>query len=317
MEKYKKFTRQSVVPFLLLAVTYDLFAGQTQSEPSAPLFQTESAAEQSASVTSAEAIESPDTKELSDKLNMIRGTLTGKGAAHYYTFKAIRGQKVILSTLSGSPDKEGWKVEFKIGGDWVAKKSDEPVIFSELLPGDLVTARVVRSTDNIEQDQSYVIAMGSFPELKNSVLKGTGNNSMVPLAEGSRILGAQTYSGMTFKAYFTDSSGVPLEGGRVPLNIFLTEKSINPSLIKEAFSDASGSAEISFDIGKCYGGQKNSKRNAAEAPALFWNSQYNVGGWFAYDGVIGDQSLKTFAKHIYGIAHVCSRTLVKGRADRW
>ncbi|MEQ7922038.1 hypothetical protein ABQX22_22780 [Xanthomonas sp. WHRI 1810A] len=317
MGKYKKFTRQSIVPFLLLAVTYDLFAGQTQSEPSAPLFQTESAAEQSAPVTSAKAIESPDMNGLSDKLHIIRETLKGKGVAHYYKFKAVRGQKVILSTPIRLSNEEEWKVEFKKDGLWEAKTSIEPIIFSELLPGDFVIVRVTHMSNVVELDTPYVIALGSYPIIKNTDLRGTGNNSMVPLADGSRILGAQTYSGVFFRAEFADSTGVPLEGGRVLLSIFLTEKAVQPNLIKEAFSDANGEAKISFELGKCYGGEKNSKRNVAGSPPLFWNSQYNVGGWYAHDGIVGDQSSRIYAQHVYGIAHVCSRTLVRGQADRW
>jgi hypothetical protein len=266
-------------------------------------------------------IDEPILKELSDQLHLIENSLNNRSSAHYYGFTALRGQKVILSTPTGAPSTKAWKVEYHEGGGWKTKQDKEPIVFSSLLPGDFVIVRVTHKQSGSESESGqklpYSIALGSYPVMSDVKWDVPTISARVPVTDTSRSLGTQTHSELTFRAKFTDSTNAPLKGGLAMLRIFLVSTSTQPDLTKYVLSDENGFATLDVALDKCYGGEMTSQRNAVDSNLHYWDSEYNVGGWYAFDGVIGNESLRESAKYVSGFAHICRQTLMRGRVDRW
>jgi hypothetical protein len=56
--------------------------------------------------------------DLPDELNKIRGSLEIGEDAKYYTFTAIRGQKVMIREIRYNDQKSPWKIEYKVDQVW-------------------------------------------------------------------------------------------------------------------------------------------------------------------------------------------------------
>lgn len=63
---------------------------------------------------------------------------------------------------------------------------------------------------------------------------------------------------------------------------------------------------------KCYREELAAQRNDAGG-THHWVSTYNVGPWLVFDKLIGTESKESEVKKMAGFAHICARTLNRGR----
>lgn len=272
-----------------------------------------------ASSTMAQEVES-DTHTLScvglpDEVNYFTQKLESKSAVHCYTFKALRGQAVMLSTPG--PDAQSfWQVDYLEGGQWKQKQSINVLKISDLSPGADVVVKVSHKPESEYQSRDYSLGFGSYPVLKEANLTAPAIRNRVPVSDSGWVAGLQTHGELTVESKFTDSTGHPLKGAVATLRIFLTLGSQKPELEKTFRSDEKGMATQAFKLDKCYGGERTAERNDAQGKG-YWVSDYNVGQWFVFDGLIGRESEVHEAKKTAGFAHICRQVLKRGRTDRW
>ncbi|MEB0042006.1 MULTISPECIES: hypothetical protein [unclassified Pseudomonas] len=62
-------------------------------------------------------IAQPQYTVLPDKLNTMTGTLDNDLDVKYYTFTAVRGQKVMIHELGRTSANSPWKIEYKTDKD--------------------------------------------------------------------------------------------------------------------------------------------------------------------------------------------------------
>jgi hypothetical protein len=260
--------------------------------------------------------EEPVFNELSDELHFINKSLSSDQSAHYYGFIALRGQKVLLATPAGAPEGTAWKFEYHKDGEWKEKVGKAPLVFDSLRAGEFIIVRVKHRENNLFTADPYIMALGSYPVMTGAEMTGPAGIRRVPAGDTSRVLGTQTHSELTFKAKFTDSTGVALKGGLAMVRILLKSTSAAPDIKKYAFSDSRGEANLEIVSGKCSAGELISRQNEPDLKNKHWVSDYNVAGWYAFNGLLGDESLQQSAKHVLGIAHICNHRLKTGVVNR-
>lgn len=247
--------------------------------------------------------------ELPDQLNIFDKRLANEDSVHYFSFKVVRGQDAVLVTPSHNVAEVSWRVEYFLSGRWQVKNTNQPIVFSDLKPDDFVLVRIFHDKEKVFFGGTYGLAIGSYPVLAQSKLEGPADMARVPLTN-IRVMGTQTNGPLIFKALFKDTTGRPLKGGIAKLHLFKTLDSSRVDVAQSVESDETGWASLSFDISRCTSGGFAAKaiKPMPHGYIYTWVTSYNVGGWYAFDSIIGSEDVNDH--YVFGLGHVCSQKLV-------
>jgi hypothetical protein len=256
----------------------------------------------------------PICEALSDQVHTLDGHLPDKATVKCYSFKALRGQNVLL--VNRAPAVGAFLlVEYFHDGQWKAGHPTSTTIISDLSPGDEVKVRIAYRQDRNYADTPYRLSFGSYPVMTDVTLTAPPVVNRVPVADTGWVVGLQTHGELTYQASFTDSTNTPLKGAIGNLRLYSNLGVEKPDVSHGITADDSGKASVSFKLDKCYGGEQISERNDRQG-THYWRSYYNVVRWYAYDEMIGTESEIEASSRMEAFAHICQQQLIRGRAER-
>ncbi|MBX8530662.1 hypothetical protein K5D32_13390 [Pseudomonas cichorii] len=243
--------------------------------------------------------------ELPDKLNTIIDSLANDADVKYYSFTAIRGQRVLINQIN--PENSPWLIEYKESDTWKTKHGDEAFATPNMNPGQQVQIRVSKkSYRNIKKDEHYKILFGSAPRLADTEVTGDVEhfNTQFGKHRAYRVLNWQTR--------IVDYKGHPLEGVRVTLELNTNQNSNSKNILSQGISNKSGFFRTSLALPECQG------EDRTEPFWLWqygfrtkWQLTYNTGYWFAYPDSHenGGAGSKTGIKTSF--VHICTQKIIR------
>ena len=168
----------------------------------------------SSQVSSELSTDTQNAVELSDKIHQISQTLYSVSTVHHYSFTALRGQNVLLTT-PGSHYNKLWTVDYQVDDSaWTPKRHSGAERISGLKPGAQVKVRV-RAVDGVGFEKAeYKIVFGSFPHMRYDLHNEKGILEISAIQKNREgFFATQGFKEATLEASFTDSKAYPLEGG--------------------------------------------------------------------------------------------------------
>ncbi len=253
-------------------------------------------------VAVAPVMEEPVFNVLTDKVHIINARLNSAAAEHYYGFTALRGQDVILDLKSG----QAIKVERHIDGAWTLITDKGINTLKNLKAGEEIIIRVTHHQATPFGAGQYSMVFGSYPILKKFDLQGEGNVLRIPYGYSEPAwLPGQAHKEASVMAQFTDSTGVPLEGGVVSYGLKL-DGDDRENMTGTLISDNQGKASILLNIGTCQGGvQARDFVDYSQGYNNTWRTDYRV-GHYVFQNFLAGSSVS--AKYKFG--HVCDQRLI-------
>lgn len=297
MDNNKSATGRLLLSGLFLAMSCHAFAqgesGVAGAVPDAP---------QEISTSRAET---PGVVVLSDKIHEITQTLESTSAVHQYSFTAIRGQDVLLTTPSIYYNKR-WTVEYQTdGGAWKPKTHAGAYKISDLNPGSQVNVRVLAVEGGVFENGEYGIVFGSFPRMNYDLLNEKG---ILPISAFQDnvygFLATQAFKEVTLEATFTDSKAHPLEGGQLKFSLTTGTKQ---KIDKVFISDKEGKISQLIEFKRCEGGWlANGIYENVDKTRLTWSTRYEKGDYSASNILTGRLEDKVYT---FKLGHLCKRWL--------
>ncbi|ODJ90984.1 hypothetical protein BB779_10465 [Pseudomonas viridiflava] len=297
MDNNKSATGRLLLSGLFLAMSCHAFAqGESGVEGVAPDAQQE---------TPTLRAETPGVVVLSDKIHDITQTLENTSAVHQYSFTAIRGQDVLLTT-PGSQYNKLWKVEYQVdGGAWKPKHHPGAQKISGLNSGSQVNVRFL-AVDGVKfESAEYRIVLGSFPHMNYDLLD---EKNILPISafqsDKKGFLATQGFKEVMLEASFTDSKAYPLEGGQ----LFFSLNTGTGEEVKERFlSDSNGRISELIEFKRCEGDWlADSIYENVDKTRLTWSTRYERGDYRANNILAGQLEDKP---HTFTLGHLCKRWL--------
>ncbi|WP_397449314.1 hypothetical protein [Pseudomonas sp. NA-150] len=248
----------------------------------------------------------PTVMELPDKLNTITDSLENDQDVKYYSFTAVRGQKVMIHEIRLPNELSPWKIEHKVDQDWYLMPSIGSHITSTLVPQQKVQVRVSRNPAVLRQPgQSYKIEFGSAPRLtKHNIIKD-GDRYNIYFGQALFI------NKVEWSTHVIDSTGHPIEGVTVELNFDLDQHAPFTNVVDKRVSNQSGFIWSTFNLGACIG-----KNTTKPFVGVFdfrtkWQLTYNTGYYFMSpqgndDGGVGSRDGRKVS-----LVHICNQRIVK------
>ncbi|WP_110950113.1 hypothetical protein [Pseudomonas bohemica] len=244
---------------------------------------------------------------LTDQVHTLKAILKSDTANHYYGFKVVRGQKVLLS----APDSEAFiDIEYLDGEQW-RRSPAGGLAFSGLKPGSEIMVRVSHKKTVPFTSRSYELIFGSYPVLKKFQLHDEmGVNRMPPGHTEPRFLWTQGYTGANLEAYFTDTTGAPLKGavGRFNLNLEQSRLSTVHAILT---SDSAGRVVKNIKFRRCSGGREARDHVSYYRGSNTWRSNYYSGTYTFSNHLLGDVAELEAAKASRTFGHICKQRLIK------
>ncbi|MEE4911270.1 hypothetical protein V2K30_19655 [Pseudomonas alliivorans] len=255
--------------------------------------------------TSALRAEAPGVVVLSDKIHEISQILESNSAVHQYSFTAIRGQDVLLTTPGSQYDKL-WKVEYQIdGATWKPKPYAGAQKISGLNPGSQVNVRVLAVEGVKFASTEYRIVFGSFPHMNYDLLNEKG---ILPISAFQQylegFLATQAFKEATLEATFTDSKAYPLEGGQLKFSLTTGTKQ---NIEKVFISDREGKISQLIEFRRCEGGwPADDIYEFTDKTRYTWSTRYEKGDYSASNILTGRLEDKVYT---FKLGHLCKRWL--------
>ncbi|MGN2411691.1 hypothetical protein [Pseudomonas syringae] len=296
MNNKKDKARRALLSGLLLAMSWHAMA-QVDAAPAVsdpPTSQEQTVPEAGSSIPVV----------LSDKLHQISKTLESTTAVHQYGFTAVRGQNVLIATPDSNYNQK-WKLEFQVdGGEWRPKRHNGAEKVVGLNAGSQVSIRIL-ATDGARFDRAtYKVVFGSYPHMNYDLHNEEG---FLPIPHGRtnpEFLGTQAFTKAMLEANFTDSKGIPLEGG--VLN-FKLELPVTKTKIPKTFtSNGDGKIMELIEFKGCEGGNYARDFVHYSNGRNTWSTRYEVGMYWAENALPEHLADKPY---IYNFGHICKRWL--------
>jgi hypothetical protein len=246
---------------------------------------------------------------LSDALHVKREVLASPDDVHYYSFIAVRGQKVVVARATDFIDEVFWDIELLDSGEW-KPLPETTMVFSGLVPGSEIQIRVSYKKGTVFIPQPYEVVFGSYPVLKEFKLRDQYGIKRIPSGHTQpSFLLVQGYTEANIEAYFVDSLDTPLKGAVGRLEMSLAESRIKP-FFKDVVSDENGRIREVVNFERCYGGRESSDINYMYGPGT-WRSYCYVGE-YRFTSLVSEQRGKAElleGTQIFG--HVCQHRKIK------
>jgi len=308
---------KKLVPAMLISSILLSMLGQPASaeEITATSIQTEGSAIVASDVLTPlvpQETTKPVHTALPDKLNHIVSSITSATGVHYYSFKAVRGQKLLVAWNEGVAVPPSVQFEYYSNGQWNAKQLVGPLVFSSIKAGQELVVRFSHKQDMpFVPGQKYDIFIGSYPVLKRYELKGEPGVLKIPSGYSDLSWNAvQAYTDVTMEGFFTDTKDFPLEGAVARLKVELDQSRI-PLINHDATSDSTGKILALVTMGRCAGGYEARDFTHYDHGSNTWRSYYYEGSWLIYNKLLGRESLLEAYADKGNIGHICKHRLIQ------
>lgn len=247
--------------------------------------------------------------DLSDQIHVLQQIPKSVTAVHYYSFTAVRGQKVLLGH-SGDAQRAAFKVEYLMGNKWEELVGDSRV-FSGLGANGSVIVRLMNKMDAPHSSAAYRLVLGSYPVLKKYELHDEVGVNRIPTGHTQPSwLWTQGYTEANLEAYFTDSVGAPLKGAVGRFTLGLSESRLRP-VVEEVVSNHQGKVTTTITFGRCTGGHEALDHLTYHLGTSTWRSYYYVGGYTLSNTLLGPEADAAAAQDLRLFGHICRQQLIK------
>jgi hypothetical protein len=247
----------------------------------------------------------PVAIDLPDELNKIRGSLEIGEVAKYYSFTAIRGQKVMIREIRYNDQPSPWKIEYKIGQEWRTLPSQESYITEDLPPQQKVQMRISNDPGKrVPLGTAYELEFGSAPHLRDNKIVGEGDKYAIHFNVYKFV------SRFEWTVYVRDSKGHPVKGATVELDMDIDDESPSGSVRFQAVSNTAGYIYKPLSLPPCVG-----KNTTAPFVGVYdfktkWQLTYNTGSWVMHplghpNGGIGARNRSEVP-----LVHICTQKIV-------
>lgn len=248
--------------------------------------------------TQNETVSSPPIIEMADKLNTIIGTLDNDDDVKYYSFTAIRGQRVMIHDAQRGPRGSQWKIEYKIDSDWKPAPTFDSFISAKLLPQQQVLMRVSRANGvPVPPERRFHIEFGSAPFTSHTSVSGDADQFAIYFSTHKFMREVQWAAGIE------DSTGHPVEGATVE---FLMKMETGSDVVSQRTTGPSGGITEVVKLQDCFGTNTSKPFVGVYDFKTRWEVSYNTGHW--YISVRGNKSTGVSP---VPLAHICSAKIVR------
>ncbi|HEX8541375.1 MAG TPA: hypothetical protein VF671_06705 [Pseudomonas sp.] len=113
--------------------------------------------------------------DLPDKINSVFDKLENAGDVKYYSFTALRGQKVMIYDVPRGTEEPYWDIDYNITGSWQPVPNFEPLITPSLTAGQKVQIRISHPAGvPVQSDKYFHVDFGSAPYAHNIRIETEG-----------------------------------------------------------------------------------------------------------------------------------------------
>ena len=211
--------------------------------------------------------------DLPDKINSVVDRLESASDVKYYSFTALRGQKVMVNDVLQDADKSYFKIEYNITGTWQPVPKYESLITPLLTVGKMVQIRVSHPDGApFHPDKHFHIDFGSAPYAHNIRIETEGPKT------GSYFWTKTFRDKVMWATNIRDSTGHLLEGATVDFVLADDEQNSSNEVTSRRVTVTGGIVEyVSFPA--CSGRHVTTPFTGVYDLTTKWQATYNTGRW--------------------------------------
>lgn len=209
--------------------------------------------------------------DLPDKINRVFDKLENAGDVKYYSFTALRGQKVMINDVLQEADGSYFKIEYNVTGNW--QPVPKPFITPPLTIGQKVQLRVSHPAGvPYQSDKYFHIDFGSAPYAHNVRIETEGPTT------GTYFWTSTFRERIMWATNIRDSTGQLLEGATVDFVINTDDQNPSYEVRSRRVTVTGGIVEyVSFP--DCSGRHVTAPFNEVNYGITTWQAAYNSGHW--------------------------------------
>ncbi|MFJ3484149.1 hypothetical protein ACIPL1_12320 [Pseudomonas sp. NPDC090202] len=243
----------------------------------------------------------PQIVELPDKLNTVIGTLDSDDDVKYYSFTALRGQKVMIHDAQRGTKGSQWKIEYKIDGDWKPVPTFDSYISAKLQPQQPILMRISRAGGIVlPPGQRFHVEFGSAPFTSHTRVSGDADQFAIYFSTH------KFRHQVEWVAVIQDSTGHPVEGATVEFSMTMDHLGASPTVISKRTTGPSGGLAETLKLNDCQGTKTSQPFVGVYDFKTKWQVSYNTGHWH-----ISVQGNKSTGVRPVPLAHICSAKIVR------
>ncbi|WP_122666102.1 hypothetical protein [Pseudomonas viridiflava] len=211
--------------------------------------------------------------ELQDKINSVVGKLESASDVKYYSFTALRGQKVMINDVLKGTNRSHSNIEYNSAGSWQTLPTLDPIITAPLTIGDKVQLRISHPAGvPFQADQYFHIDFGSAPYAHNIRIETEGPKT-------GTYFSTSTFSHkIMWATNIRDSTGQLLEGATV--DFFIRADDQNPSSdVRSRRVTVTGGIVEYVSFPGCSGRHVTTPFTGVFDFVRKWQATYNTGHW--------------------------------------
>jgi len=237
--------------------------------------------------------------ELPDKINRIFDKLETASDVKYYSFTALRGQKVMINDVPLGTEKPYWNIEYNLTGNWQPVPKSESLITPSLTVGQKVQIRISHPTgEPIQLERYFHIDFGSAPYAHTIRIETEGPKT------GSYFWTSTFRDRIMWATNIRDSTGQFLEGATVDFVITDDDQNSSNEVTSRRVTITGGIVEyVSFPA--CSGRYVTTPFTGVYDFTTKWQATYNTGHWHV--SVLGNPATGSSP---VPITQVCSMKLI-------
>jgi hypothetical protein len=211
--------------------------------------------------------------ELPDKINRVFDKLENADEVKYYSFTALRGQKVMINDVLRGAEGSYWKIEYNITGNWQTVSKFAPLITASLTAGQKVQLRITHPAGvRVQSDKHFHIDFGSAPYAHNVRIETEGPKT------GTYFWTSTFRDRIMWATNIRDSTGQLLEGATVDFVINADDQNPANKVTSQRVTTTGGIVEyVSFPA--CSGRHVTTPFTGVYDFKTKWRATYNTGHW--------------------------------------
>lgn len=211
--------------------------------------------------------------DLPDKINNVFGKLESAGDVKYYSFTAVRGQKVMINNVLQGVEGSYWKIEYNVTGNWQSLSRSESFISTSLTIGQKVQLRISHPAGApFQSDRYFNIDFGSAPYAHNIRIETEGPRT------GTYFMTSTFRERIMWATNIRDSTGQLLEGATVDFVIIPDDQNLSKEVRSRRVTVTGGIVEyVSFPA--CSGRHVTTPFTGVYDFKTKWRATYNNGDW--------------------------------------
>lgn len=211
--------------------------------------------------------------DLPDKINSVFDKLENAGDVKYYSFTALRGQKVMINDVLRGAEGSYWKIEYNITGNWQPAPTFEPLITPSLTAGQKVQIRISHPVGvPVQSNKYFQIDVGSAPYAHTIRIETEGPKT------GSYFSTSTFRDRIMWATNIRDSTGQLLEGATVDFVINTDDQNPSNEVRSRRVTVTGGIVEyVSFPA--CSGRHVTTPFTGVYDFIRKWQATYNTGHW--------------------------------------